>query len=282
MNEAPFRRWSEWIERHEVAVFYALLLGLSWPYLLLTARMDDSEGRLLPLILVGPSVCAFLVVYAARGRAGVGALWRRLLLWRAPWWVYALVLVVLPLCFLGAAYAIAALLFPGRATAPSSAAWISAAVNMVVIFVFAGLGEEFGWRGLALPRLQERWGPLGASALVGFMWFAWHLPVGWGSSDRFAANVVFMVGVTAACFFYTWLFNRTGGSVLLVALLHTMENTLGWPYQDVFSFEPPGFLFFDALKALVWVLVAIVVVAATRGLLGLSGPSASSHVAEGA
>ena len=278
---APLGRWSHGVRRHEVLVFYALLLCLSWPYLVLTAEAGRVPSRMLPLILVGPSVCAFLVAYAARGGAGVRALARRALLWRARWWIYALILVGLPLCFLGAAYAVAALLFPGQAGPPSTAAWINAAVNATLIFVFAGLGEEFGWRGLALPRLQRRHGPLVASALVGLMWSAWHLPVWTAEPDRSVDNTVFLVSVVAATFFYTWLFNSTGGSVLLVALLHTMENTLGWPYQDVFSFDPPGFWFFDAVKAAVWVLVALVVAVVTRGLLGLRSCDGSGHVAKG-
>ena len=269
VRQPPFGSVSVWVGRHEVGVFYLLLLGLSWPYLFLTADAGDSPARMVPLVLVGPSVCAFLIAYVARGGAGVRALGRRVLLWRAPWWVYPLLFLGLPLCFMGAAYAVAAVLFPGQATAPSTGILITAAANVAAVFVLAGLGEEFGWRGLALPKLQERWGPLVASALVGLMWSVWHFPLGVGSPGWFADNAVFLVSVTAATFFYTWLFNRTGGSILPVALLHTMENILGWPYQEVFSFEPPGFVFFDAVKAAVWVLVAVVAVLATRGLLGL-------------
>lgn len=264
-----FARLSAWVSRHEVAAFYLLLLVLSWPYMFLTRDGGDAPGRMMPLILVGPSISAFAVVYLSRGGAGVRALARRLLLWRAPVWIYALVLLGLPALFMGVAYAVAAVLFPGEAGAPSANVMVTMAINSVLVFVFAGLGEEFGWRGLALPLLQDRWGPLAASAVVGVMWSVWHLPLGFGEPGWFADNAVFLVSVTAATFFYTWMFNRTGGSVLLVALLHTMENSLGWPYQEVFSFEPPGFLFFDAVKAAVWVLVAVVVGFATRGLFGL-------------
>lgn len=152
------------MSRHEVAAFYLLLLALSWPYLFLTRGGGDAPGRMLPLVMVGPSMCAFAVVYLSRGRAGVRALARRLLLWRAPVRIYALVLLGLPALFMGVAYAVAVVLFPGEAGAPSANVMVTMAVNSVIIFVFAGLGEEFGWRGLALPQLQDRWGPLAASA----------------------------------------------------------------------------------------------------------------------
>ena len=266
-QDGPFGRFSEFVDRHRVVVFYTLLLALSWPYLLLTMDGGEALSRMVPLILVGPSVCAFLVVLTAHGTAGARALASGLLRVGAPLRVYLLALVGVPVCFLAAAYAVAFLAFPGQVAAPSTASLVNAAANFAAVFVIAGLGEELGWRGLALPRLQERHGPLAASALVGLMWFAWHLPLGLGEQGWAVGNAVFLVSVTAATFFYAWLFNRTGGSLLAVALLHTTENASGWVYQDAFSFEPPGFLFFDALKAGVWVLLAVLAVALTRGTL---------------
>lgn len=268
-RDRPFGRSSEFVDRHRVAAFYTLLLAVSWPYLLLTAERGEGLSRMVPLILVGPSVCAFAVVLAARGFPGARALASGILRVGAPGRVYLLTLLGVPLCFLAAAYAVALLVYPDQVAAPSTASLVSFAVNFPLIFVLAGLGEEFGWRGLALPRLQERYGPLVASVLVGLMWSVWHLPLGLGEPGWAAGNVVFFVSVTAATFFYTWLFNRTGGSILAVALLHTTENAFGWPFQDAFSFEPPGFLFFDAVKAGVWVCLALLAVVLTRGRLGL-------------
>lgn len=263
----PFGRFSEFVGCHRVAAFYTLLLALSWPYLFLTMDGGEALSRMVPLVFVGPSVCAFLVVFAAHGTAGVRTLASGVLSVGAPARVYLLALVGVPMCFLAAAYTTAFLAYPDRVAAPSTGSLVNAAVNFAVIFVLAGLGEEFGWRGLALPQLQERHGPLATSALVGLMWFTWHLPLGFGGQGWAAGNTVFLVSVVAATFFYTWLFNRTGGSILAVALLHTTENAFGWPYQDAFSFEPPGFLFFDALKAGVWVLLAVLAVVFTRGTL---------------
>ncbi|WP_017610953.1 CPBP family intramembrane glutamic endopeptidase [Nocardiopsis xinjiangensis] len=266
-QDGPFGRFSEFVDRHRVAVFYTLLLALSWSYLFLTMDGGEALSRMAPLVLVGPSVCAFLVVLTAHGTAGARALASGILRVGAPARVHLIALVGVPSCFLVAAYAVAFLAFPGQAAAPSTASLVNAAVNFAAVFVLAGLGEEFGWRGLALPRLQERHGPLAASSLVGLMWSAWHLPLGFGEQGWASGNMVFFVSVTAAAFFYTWLFNRTGGSLLAVALLHTTENASGWIYQDAFSFEPPGFLFFDALKAGVWVLLAGLAVVFTRGTL---------------
>lgn len=165
----PHKEASLRIERHQVTVFFLLLLCLSWPYMILTAHHGDSPARMLPLILVGPSVSAFIVVYAARGTAGVRELGRMLCRAKAPRFTYLLIFIGLPTCFLGAAYAVAGIWYPDQVAAPSTNSIVAAIVNFGILFVFVGLREEFGWRGLALTRLQERRGPMTASLFVGLM-----------------------------------------------------------------------------------------------------------------
>ncbi len=70
--------------------------------------------------------------------------------------------------------------------------------------------EEPGWRGFALPRLEERHVPLVATLILGLGWGVWHIPL-YGLAG-------FVVPLVLA-FFYSWLYNRTQ-SVLLCILLH--------------------------------------------------------------
>jgi uncharacterized protein len=54
---------------------------------------------------------------------------------------------------------------------------VRGAARSVAVFLLGGpLGEEPGWRGFVLPRLQPRFGPLGGTLLLGFLWGCWHLP----------------------------------------------------------------------------------------------------------
>jgi len=91
-------------------------------------------------------------------------------------------------------------------------------------FFGAGTNEEPGWRGFALPKLQLKFSPLITSLILGFIWGLWHAPVylpQYGSLFRF---IIFLLNTLKITIMLTWLYNRTRGSVLATALLHTIGN----------------------------------------------------------
>jgi membrane protease YdiL (CAAX protease family) len=117
----------------------------------------------------------------------------------------------------------------GGTLPPSPAAghvWL-AALNVLLIFLVGGpLGEEFGWRGFALPALQECWGWRIASVVLGIVWAAWHLPLFYtaGNLQSHWPFGWFALSVIASSVLFTWLFNRSQGSVVPVLVLHTAIN----------------------------------------------------------
>ena len=97
-------------------------------------------------------------------------------------------------------------------------------------------GEEIGWRGYALPRLQERYNALTASLILGVIWFAFHVPIMFlpcsiCGSQTLANALPFLLGVLALSVVITWIFNSTRGSLLPIIVLHGAYNT--WP--DLFA-----------------------------------------------
>ncbi|HKH10658.1 MAG TPA: CPBP family intramembrane glutamic endopeptidase, partial [Rubrobacter sp.] len=99
---------------------------------------------------------------------------------------------------------------------------------MLAFFIFPGsaLGEEIGWRGYALPRLQAGGSALGASMILAPIWGLWHLPL-WltGEPARTPAlYAAFLVSAFALSIITTWVYNSTGGSLLMVVLLHATAN----------------------------------------------------------
>jgi len=91
------------------------------------------------------------------------------------------------------------------------------------------LGEEFGWRGFALPRILERRSPLAAALILGAIWWAWHLPTFFIStlSQSHLSIPVFLINSLSLSVIMTWLYLRTRGDLLLMILVHVMANYCG-------------------------------------------------------
>ena len=181
-----------------------------------------------------PAIAALIVVGVATGRQGLRAYVRRLLQWRVGLRWYVLVFVL----FFGmhfAARAIAAHLtdspFPGLAPDPL--------ILLIPLFLLhlvddPGAVEEIGWRGLALPLLQQRYGALTASVLLGLVWGAWHLPAFYISATTQSgfSFPIFMLGSVVLSIVMTSIYNSTGGNVILMFLVHSIGNFGGTLFGD--------------------------------------------------
>ena len=104
-----------------------------------------------------------------------------------------------------------------------------------ILFLGGPLGEEPGWRGFALPRLQQRRTALTSSVLVGLIWGLWHIPLyllpGTGQHEllRTGTSPAFAIGgfvgwTIGLSVLFTWLFNQTRGSLIVVILFHAAVN----------------------------------------------------------
>lgn len=96
--------------------------------------------------------------------------------------------------------------------------------------LFGGpLNEEFGWRGFALPRLQHRFSPLVASLIIGTLWGLWHVPLHFMNAYGGGAfGAILRIQEIPRAVIFTWLYNRSKGSLLVMLLLHASINTTGW------------------------------------------------------
>jgi len=170
----------------------------------------------------GPSLAA-VAVAAFTGR--LRPLLARLGRWRvAPGWY----LVAFGLPAVVMAGAIGLVLATGGDLGPIQAGptALAALAGWLLLRTLAGggLGEELGWRGWALPRLQARLSPVAASVLLGLVWALWHLPLVLVAESPVLQGAVLLLFIAPMAFLYTWVFNGTGGSVLLVVLLHGAQN----------------------------------------------------------
>ncbi len=200
-------KWREAVAHRELPIFFLLAFLLSWyPWFLALAQGRTSGPN--PL---GPFVAALIVTGIATGWPGIRDLLARIVRGRIGLRWYA-VIFGLPVVLCAFALAIMAA-FGQVASAPTATAWRELPERFIFIFLFIGLGEEPGWRGFALPRLQKNYSPWMASLILAPIWALWHLPL---MGNEFPLPIIpaFLIALLAGTLIQTWLFNRTKGQRL--------------------------------------------------------------------
>ena len=250
--------------------YFALAYALSWLILVpagLGLLPDSSAGVLSNVAPFGPAVAAFIVTAFIGGRPAVGQLLRRLVQWRVGIRWYLLVLVGIPFIELLGAFAVLGsvplddlarnwpLIFTGYLPA------------VLITLVLVGVAEETGWRGFALPRLQDRHGPLLGTAVLSVVWAMWHLPNLLFGGWTVTSYALWLAVTIATSFIYTWVFNNTGGSILIAALLHAAINKGSGLTMGLVPGLEDELAMYGAI-AIAFTVAAVVLVVATRGRLG--------------
>jgi uncharacterized protein len=267
------------VARRPVLAFMAISLGIGF----VTAAIPPIvDSEILPLGLplqgiflsLGTGLAAFLVTAALAGRAGVADLGRRSVRWRVPVRWYLIALFTVPV----AATLISLAIYGPRALASPSGGWPRALAEVAALFVLQlvlfQLAEEIGFTGFLQHHWQDRYHPMKLTLYVALLWAVWHLPdhfaeEGWGLEQLISAPIVLAVEFVSLFFaraLFVWFYNRTGFSVLLVAIFHaSFDAAISELSRDVVpASNTVRFLIFSA----VIILFATAVIIATRGQLG--------------
>lgn len=220
------------IQKNPLVVFFPLAIGLSWsigiPLAVTAVGREDRPVELFAwhyLVGYGPMVAAVLLTWISDGRAGLRELLTRIFRWRARpiWWLMAasplIVFVVIALGqrLLQGKWIDTALL--GQVQFLPNLGW-AALILWVVTF---GFGEEIGWRGYALPRLQKGRSALSATLILSLFLALWHVPAFFYLYDS-SILIGWLIGMVAGAIVFTWLYNISRGSILIVALFHGAFN----------------------------------------------------------
>lgn len=271
---ASDRPKTSWVQKYPLPVFFVLAIGLTWPFLIADAlgswglipfRMPTTGAGLLLSLLMAycPTIAALLVTGLTGGRAGIRKLLGRILIWRVGMRWYFVAIFGVGLIFFVAQQILILLGGAGRELPPGGVPAI--AINVLVMFLVSGLvnGEEFGWRGFALPRLQAKYNALTSSLILGGVWIVFHLPLfftrggGVGGNMSSTPFLAFVLYILAGSILITWINNNVRGSMLFAYLLHAAMNT----WSGVFASASPSSQIFWIQAALFCAAAVAVIVA---------------------
>jgi membrane protease YdiL (CAAX protease family) len=252
---------------HPLIAFFVLAFALTWviliPSVMASYGLISLPGSTVLLLVMGygPTIAAIAISGALGGWAEIRALLKRLLIWRVGWGWWAITLFLNGGIILGALGLYTLL---GNEVPPFPPLAPGLLLDIVVVFVLVALinGEEIGWRGFALPRLQERYGVPTTVAVLGVMETVFHLPIFFnnGPSEAGGQNGTpfgaFLASSVLAVFLFVWLYDHTRGSLLMATLFHASMNA----WSNILPFPATSASFFWLLTVAQLAVVAIVLV----------------------
>lgn len=247
VNAKPsaFQPVKEWMTHHPTVAYFVIAFAGTWLFWWPLALAQEVNGLgVLPFSVsesmfyligtlggfAGPPLAAFVVTAITLGRAGVKQLLQRCIQWRAgiQWYLFIIfgTLVIYLTGF--------SILFDMNLFKALLDQWTLLFTLFLTATLFslvtANFGEEVGWRGFAMPRLQRQFGPLGATLILGGLHSLWHLPLLFTrllGPTNWLDLAGFIVAGISMTVLYTWVFNHTRGSVLIAALFHAFANGAG-------------------------------------------------------
>ena len=257
------------LKRHSLVIGIILMFLFTWP-------VDLSNSGLLPihfpfivyLFLGWGFVFASIIMsWLTLGKEGVVRLLKRYLQWRVGWKWYLFAFLMEPVCIVLGVFVNAALtgiapdfshVMAREIFGESAKLWLFVLPFFLIDF-FAN-GEEIGWRGYVLPRLQSRYNALTSTLILGVLWGLWHLPK-FLSHWNTVSFAWFMMHTMVFAVALTWLYNSTKGSLLLVTIMHASANTAGifFPMSNTVSSENMGaYITYILLEVTVAIIVILV------------------------
>lgn len=262
--------FTQFLKRHSLIAGLVLMFAFTWP-------IDLSNSGILPVRVPfvfsllggwGFILASLLMTGLTLGKEGVITLLKRYLIWRVHWQWYLVAFLLLPVLEFSS---VALTSWLTGVPVDYGNSMIQKVVPLKanpflliipwLLFEIITNGEEMGWRGYVLPRLQFKYSALISSLILGVIWSGWHLPKFLGTGPSEGRSIFwFTVFHMAAAVLYTWLYNNTRGSLLMVTIFHATGNTAGMLLPV--SFAVSGGVI-QNIMIIVYVLAAVLVTIAT-------------------
>ncbi|MFX0181171.1 MAG: type II CAAX prenyl endopeptidase Rce1 family protein [Candidatus Hodarchaeota archaeon] len=238
---------------------YIIFWGLGYFFgLLFRGILNESYNIAIKIIVyillllpgAGPFLSALIVIRITEGKIGLKKFFRHFIKIKVKFYWY-LIVFLFPII----AYIIPklCLLLMGNTIQEVFIDNISWNISWIVIFglSIAGIQEEPGWRGYAVPKLNLKFNPIITSFIIGILWAFWHFNFYWSGVRSMSSFPEFLFLVTILSFIYTWIYINTE-SIFLVIIFHAMHNVCAGIFTDF-----PGTLYI-ALVYLIYVIAIII------------------------
>lgn len=224
---------SNFLSKYQLPLFFVFSFFIPW---LIWVPMALKKFGLIewgisnqsPVMFLGvmtPALAAVLIVLAVRKKGDFKKLFAPLGDWKQHI-IWYLVILLYPVCSWLIARGIDMLLGvwhqPQPMISDSFGGNIVMLISLLVFLIFTALGEEIGWRGFALPRLQKRFNSLVSSIILGILWGVWHFPIFLANGNEGTYVITQLITVVAYSIIITWVFNHTRGSVFIAWIFHWM------------------------------------------------------------
>jgi membrane protease YdiL (CAAX protease family) len=266
---------SNLINRYPLAAYFILSFLFTWLILApgVAANLGliefNFDGTLLTILgALGPLMAVLIVRSAESGQEGIRQTFQSIINWKVNWKWWAASVLLIGLLAVLAVLISQSVVIPGMESGGELVARGFGPVITFILFLLGSFGEEPGWRGFALPKLQKKFKPFVATLILTGFWWIWHIPTYWtlpisiATREQFGFLVAFGIqsGVLLALgIMCAWVFNGSKGSVLMPVLLHAGWNICSLAIsQEASTFLLPLFL-----------ITALIVSFTTRGKLGL-------------
>jgi membrane protease YdiL (CAAX protease family) len=257
----------DWIARHQLVSFFALAYLIMFGFVFAYVYWIPIPYPIVWVFSVfSPTISALVISWIVGGMSEIKRVLAGFTRWNAGlrWYLAAFFLLLAPL-LVALVYIILGNPIPG----PKPGLTVPLLLGQLVFTLFSGpLSEEAGWRGFALPRLQEKYSALVSSLILNLIWACWHIPLFFqpGTTQQSIPFPIYVVMTLALGTYITWLYNNTRGSLVITVLAHFLYNCVGGFIAGTLGLLPPMVLYISAGSGLAIAAVLVVIVFGPRYL----------------
>ncbi len=213
----------------------------------------QADSPLTLFMLIVPGLAAILITAFGIQGVSISKLLKPVKNWKVGvgWYFFVLLFPLFNWCIAGVIDDYSAKKSYGTTVLENVIDYDFKSLIMILVFLsITSLGEEIGWRGFVLPRLQRRFSALTSSVFLGMVWGIWHIPMFISTGMNLSSLLVQLLTIISFSIIITWVYNNTKGSLFIVWLFH-------WTLAATASVFPPLTTLTD--DVLIWAFSIVII-----------------------